>query len=204
MQQPEFNLFCSLQWDQILKVTNYSRKPPLTEGETTVHKRPLCCVFARAKFICTSGPGKICSAMCTTVFTLHSPAWEHITAPTLPSSLPAQILAFLQKVAPTNMRREHRLESLHNQDALRDQDRGTLSFTYTPDLDLDFKSLYRNNSRSSLSVGQEVFLQRWAELLQQQLYSCYNLHVTANTVLHKDQQHPKHNSQFKYSQINSE
>lgn len=118
--------------------------------------------------------------MGSTVFISHSPAQEHITAPTLPSSLPAQILAFLQMVTLTNMRREHRPESLHNQDALGDQDRGTLSFIYTPDL--DFISLYRNNARSSLSMGQEVFLQRGAELLQQQLYSCYNLHVIA----HKD------------------
>ena len=155
-------------------------------------------MFACTKFICILRPGKICSAMSSTVFISRSPAREHITALTLPSSLPAQILAFLQMVTLTNMRREHRPESLHNQDALGDQDRGTLSFIHTPDL--DFKSLYRNNARSSLSVGQEVFLQRGAELLQQQLYRCYNLHVIA----HKDQQHPKHNSQFRYGETNSE
>jgi len=130
MQQLEFNLFCSLQWDQILKVTNYTRKPPLTEARTTAYKRPLCYAFACTKFICILGPGKICSAMWSEVYISHSPAQEHITAPTLPSSLPAQILAFLPKVTPTNTRREQTLESLHNQDALRDQDGYTVIHLY--------------------------------------------------------------------------
>lgn len=168
-----------LQRDQILKVHSYSRKPQLTQVETTAYKRPLCCALAHTKLICILGSGKLCSAKCSTALISHSATWEHVTTPTLPSSW--QIPAFHHKVTLTNMRRKHRLESLNNQDALRDEHRSIKSFIYTPDL--DFISLYGNNSTSSLNIAQEVFLQKGAELLQQQLYTCCDLLVTANSYM---------------------
>lgn len=83
-----------------------------------MQKTSLLCVCA--KFICILGPGKLCSAMCSTVLIFHSPA--HPTSPAVFLSS-HENPGFPSESKPDEQEKvEEKTGVLHNQDGLRHQD----------------------------------------------------------------------------------